>query len=45
MQDKKSLDISQPLGMTVYDLPLPTAVVQVMLYFWYQWIKPYRHAR
>ena len=21
------------------------AVVQVMLYFWYQWIKPYRHAR
>jgi surfeit locus 1 family protein len=21
------------------------AVVQLMLYFWYQWIKPYRHAR
>ena len=28
MQDKKSLDISQPLGMTVYDLPLPAEVVQ-----------------
>jgi surfeit locus 1 family protein len=21
------------------------AVVQLLLYFWYQWIKPYRHAR
>ena len=28
MQDKKSTDTSQPLGMTVYDLPMPAEVAQ-----------------
>ena len=28
MQDKKTTDTSHPLGMTVYDLPLPAEVVQ-----------------
>ena len=28
MQDKETLDTSHPLGMTVYDLPLPAEVVQ-----------------
>lgn len=28
MQDKKSTDTSQPLGMTVYDLPTPAEVAQ-----------------
>ena len=29
MQDKKTPDISHPLGMTVYDLPMPAEVAQV----------------
>ncbi len=28
MQDKKTPDTSHPLGMTVYDLPLPAEVAQ-----------------